>query len=222
MLKRSILLAAAALVAVGMGSGPAFAQDGYYQSRDSQRYDYRDRDNDSRDRGYRDDDRDRDYRDIDNRDRDYQERDYQERNYQGRNYYGEQCHEQNRTAGTVAGAIIGGIIGNQFGSGGGKAAATVGGVVLGGALGNSISGDIDCEDRPEAFRAYHRGFEGPIGQRQSWRGRGKARGYIVTQREYRSRGRVCRDFYEVTYRHGREYRRNGTACRYRGGEWRFR
>ena len=94
---------------------------------------------------------------------------------QGRYYYGEECHEQNKTAGTVLGAIAGGIIGNQFGSGGGKAAATVGGVILGGALGNKIGSDIDCQDRPYAFRAYNDSFNGRVGHRYDWRGRRGAR-----------------------------------------------
>ncbi|HWA30835.1 MAG TPA: glycine zipper 2TM domain-containing protein [Rhizomicrobium sp.] len=135
---------------------------------------------------------------------------------QGRYYYGEECHEQNRTAGTVLGAIAGGIIGNQFGHGGGKAAATVGGVILGGAIGNKIGGDIDCEDRPYAFRAYNDSFGGPIGHRYDWHGP-RARGYIVTTREYRRRGMLCRDFRESSWHRGREYIRYGTACRYRDG-----
>jgi surface antigen len=139
---------------------------------------------------------------------------------QGRYYYGDECHEQNKTAGTVLGAIAGGIIGNQFGHGGGKAAATVGGVILGGALGNKIGSDIDCQDRPYAFRAYNDSFSGPIGRRYDWRGRRGARGYITTTREYRRRGMFCRDFVETSWHRGREYTREGTACRYRDG-WHF-
>lgn len=138
---------------------------------------------------------------------------------QGRYYYGSECHEQNRTAGTVLGAIAGGIIGNQFGSGGGNAAATVGGVILGGAIGNKIGGDIDCEDRPYAFRAYNRSFEGPVGRRYDWHGP-RARGHIVTTRQYRRHGRWCRDFVETSWHRGREYTRDGTVCRYRDG-WHF-
>lgn len=136
-------------------------------------------------------------------------------------YYGDDCRDQNRTAGTILGMIAGGVIGNQFGSGSGKTAATIGGVFLGGAIGNSLAGDIDCDDRPYAFNAYHAGFEGPIGQRYEWRGR-RSHGYIVTTRQYRSRGQICRDFYEVTYRGGRQIRRQGTACRDRYNDWRFR
>jgi surface antigen len=133
-------------------------------------------------------------------------------------YYGSECHEQNKTAGTVLGAIAGGIIGNQFGSGGGKAAATIGGVVLGGAIGNSIGSDIDCRDRPHAFRAYNDSFRGPVGHRYDWSGgRGRGRGYITTTREYHRRGMLCRDFQETTYRRGRAFTREGTACRYNDG-----
>jgi surface antigen len=134
--------------------------------------------------------------------------------------YGSDCHEQNRAAGTIIGAIAGGLIGNQFGKGSGNVAATIGGVFIGGAVGNSIAKDIDCDDRPYAFNAYRDGFEGPVGDRHEWRGRNN-HGYIVTTREYRRHGRICRDFYEVSYRHGDEYRRDGTACRDRYGDWRF-
>ena len=114
--------------------------------------------------------------------------------------------------------FAGGIIGNQFGSGGGKAAATIGGVVLGGALGNKIGSDIDCRDRPHAFRAYNDSFRGPIGRRYDWNGgRGRGRGYITTTREYHRRGMLCRDFQETTYRRGRAFTREGTACRYNDG-----
>jgi surface antigen len=137
-----------------------------------------------------------------------------------RSYYGEDCHEQNRTAGTIIGAIAGGLIGSQFGRGGGNVLATVGGVFIGGAIGNKIAGDIDCDDRPYAFNAYRASFEGEIGQRYEWRGQHN-HGYIVSTREFRRDGRVCRDFYEVSYRHDEESRREGTACRHRNGDWHF-
>ncbi len=132
----------------------------------------------------------------------------------------EDCHSDNAAAGTVAGAIAGGIIGNQFGHGGGKAAATVGGVILGGVAGNAIAGNIDCNDRPYAYRAYRQGFDGRIGVDYSW-SHGAAHGYIRPIRQYRRRGRVCRDFTVVTYRGGREYTERGVACRYPREGWRI-
>ncbi|HEV2561567.1 MAG TPA: glycine zipper 2TM domain-containing protein [Rhizomicrobium sp.] len=137
-----------------------------------------------------------------------------------RDYYGDDCRDQNRTAGTVAGAIIGGIIGNSVGRGGGRAAATVGGVVLGGIAGNAIAGDIDCDDRPYAFRTYNEGFRGRIGERYEWRHRDNY-GYFTPEREYWRDGMLCRDFEETTYHHGREYTREGTACRDEDGDWRM-
>jgi len=137
-----------------------------------------------------------------------------------RYYYGEQCKDQNRTAGTIVGAIAGGIIGSQFGSGGGKAAATIGGVILGGAAGNAIGGDIDCGDRPYAFRVYSDGFRGPIGRRYEWRHEGR-RGYFRPIREYRMRGRWCRDFEEGVWKRKGWVVRHGTACRNRDGDWEF-
>jgi len=81
---------------------------------------------------------------------------------------------------------------------------------------------MDCEDRPYAARAYDDSFRGPVGRRHEWN-RGPDRGYVVTTREYRMRGEICRDFTQVVYRRGREFTRNGTACQpRRGGDWRFR
>jgi surface antigen len=138
-------------------------------------------------------------------------------------YYGDDCHDQNRAAGTIVGAIAGGLIGNSIGRGGGRAAATVGGVFLGGVVGNQIAGDVDCDDRPYAFDAYRESFNGPVGQRYDWdgHGHGHGHGYITSTREYWRDGQLCRDFEETSWHHGEEYTRDGTACRDRDGEWRF-
>ena len=61
---------------------------------------------------------------------------------------------------------------------------------------------------------------GPVGRRYQW-SRGPNHGYIVTNREYYRGRRLCRDFTQVVYRHGREFDREGTACRRRNGEWEF-
>ncbi|MGN6517449.1 MAG: glycine zipper 2TM domain-containing protein [Rhizomicrobium sp.] len=139
---------------------------------------------------------------------------------QGRYYYGDDCHDQNRTAGTVLGAIAGGVIGNQFGRGGGRAAATVGGVILGGAIGNKIAGDMDCQDRQYAFRVYDEGLDGPIGRRYDWRDPRGHYGYFIPTREYRHHRRWCRDFEVGVWRHGRWNVNYGTACQY-GDGWHF-
>ena len=124
------------------------------------------------------------------------------------------CSRHNHAAGTVLGAIAGGLIGGAVSHGNGG--AVVGGVILGGLAGNALSRDIDCRDRDAYDRAYHDSFYGDVGERYEWHGRD--RGYVVTNREYRWRGRTCRDFTQVVWRRGREFSRNGTAC-YRNGEW---
>lgn len=139
---------------------------------------------------------------------------------QPRYYYGDDCHEQNAAAGTIVGAIAGGIIGNQFGRGGGRVAATAGGVILGGMVGNAIAGDIDCDDRPYAFRVYDQGFAGPIGQRYEWR-HGNAYGYFTPTRQYVDAGYTCRDFEEGVWRNGEWHVHTGSACLYDDG-WHFR
>ncbi|HEY1708306.1 MAG TPA: hypothetical protein VGG10_08560 [Rhizomicrobium sp.] len=123
--------------------------------------------------------------------------------------------EGNRAGGTVLGAIAGGVIGGAVSHGNGG--AVVGGAVLGGLAGNAISRDMDCEDRPYAWRTYHDAFEGPIGRRYEWE-RGPNHGFIVTSREFYQGRHVCRDFHEVTWRRGEKFERDGTACR-RHGDW---
>jgi surface antigen len=128
----------------------------------------------------------------------------------------DECSGRSHTGGTVLGAVLGGVIGGAASHGNGG--AVVGGAILGGLAGNAISRDIDCQDRERADRAYHDSFYGDVGRRYDWRGRD--RGYIETTREYRRHGRLCRDFEQVVYRRGHEYRREGTACRI-DGEWRI-
>ncbi len=132
--------------------------------------------------------------------------------------FADDCHHDNRVKGTILGAIAGGVLGGAVSHGNGG--AVVGGVILGGLAGNAIAGDIDCEDRPYAYRTYRESFRGDVGERYEWHHRGH-HGYIVTNREYWRDRRVCRDFTVVTYRHGDELRHYGTACRYRDGDWHF-
>jgi surface antigen len=79
---------------------------------------------------------------------------------------------------------------------------------------------MDCQDQPYAARSYDENFRGPVGRRSRW-SRGPNHGYVVTNREYYRGPRLCRDFTQVVYRHGREFDREGTACRRRDGQWEF-
>lgn len=125
------------------------------------------------------------------------------------------CSGRDHTGGTVAGAIIGGLIGGSVSHGNGG--AVVGGAIVGGLAGNQIARDMDCEDRSYASRSYEDAFDGPVGRRYEWH-HGRNRGYIEVSREYYRGRHVCRDFHEVTWRHGDRRERDGTACR-RHGEW---
>jgi surface antigen len=133
-------------------------------------------------------------------------------------YYEQNCRRGDNVAGTVFGAIAGGLLGGGVSHGNGG--AVIGGAILGGLLGNTISGDIDCNDQPYAFRTYAEGLNGDIGRRYEWR-HGAAYGQFMPRREYRRGGMVCRDFTETSYRARRPYKRNGTACRGQDGYWRF-
>jgi surface antigen len=136
----------------------------------------------------------------------------------GTSGFADECSGRDHTNGTVLGALGGGLIGGLASHGNGL--GIVGGALLGGLAGNAIARDMDCDDRPYAARSYRDSFQGPVGRRYDWH-RGPDRGYVVTNREYRRRGMICRDFTQVVYRHGREFNRDGTACRRRGGEWQF-
>ncbi|HXC56650.1 MAG TPA: hypothetical protein VNU97_15230 [Rhizomicrobium sp.] len=208
---RTLLLAAAA--AISLGAGAAFAEppeggpdpDGYYSRTDHDGYydregHYRHFDRD--DHGYPGDDRgpppgyDRDSGYDHDRD----------------------CHRGN-AAGTVFGAAGGGLIGGAASHG--NPAAIVGGVLLGGLLGNAISRDIDCDDQRYAYDSYATGLNGEIGHRYDWR-HGESYGYFTPTREYNDDGLRCRDFTIDTWRHGEEYKHDGTACYERDGNWHFR
>jgi len=132
--------------------------------------------------------------------------------------FADACSGRDHAGGTILGAIAGGVLGGAVSHGNGG--AVVGGALLGGLAGNAVARDMDCEDRSYAARSYNESFHGRVGQRYQWR-RGPNRGYIVTNREYYRGPRLCRDFTQVVYRRGREFDRDGTACRRRDGEWEF-
>jgi surface antigen len=136
---------------------------------------------------------------------------------QGR--YEAECRRGNAAAGTIFGALAGGLIGGAASRGNGG--AVVGGAILGGLLGNTVSRDIDCDAQPVAFRVYADGLNGNLGQRYEWR-HDRSYGYFTPVREFRRGGVVCREFTETSYRpDGRSFTRSGSACRERGGDWRF-
>ena len=136
--------------------------------------------------------------------------------------FADECSGRDHTTGSVLGAIAGGVLGGAASNGNGG--AVIGGALLGGLAGNAISRDMDCNDRPYAARTYNNSFQGPVGRRYAWNN-GPNRGYVVSNREYRVRGEICRDFTQVVYRRGREFTRQGTACRPMRGrrdDWAFR
>lgn len=131
---------------------------------------------------------------------------------------GEACSGNDRATGTIIGGLLGGVFGGVLTNG--KAVGIAGGALLGGLAGNVVARDLECQDQPYAARTYDRSLHGQVGRRYDW-SRGPNRGYVMTNREYAQGPRLCRDFTQVVYRHGREYDRQGTACRKRNGEWEF-
>ena len=128
------------------------------------------------------------------------------------------CSGRDHSTGTAVGAVGGGLIGGLATH---SVLGGLGGALLGGLAGNAVSRDMDCDDQRHAAQSYDRSFNGRVGERHDWESDDHDHGYTVTDREYRRRGRLCRDFTQVTYRHGREMDQHGTACRGRDGNWEF-
>ena len=103
------------------------------------------------------------------------------------------CSGRDHTTGTVLGAAGGGIIGGLASHGNGL--GIIGGALLGGLAGNAISRDMDCDDQQHAARSYDESFRGRVGERHEWVSDDRDHGYVVTNREYRRRGQICRDQY---------------------------
>ena len=222
-MNKRIAMCLAAGAAILLGAGAAFAQsdhyrdpNGYYSSSDHQGY----YDRDGHYQRFHDQDYDG-HHDGDHHDGGYDDRrgDATPPSYYREGDYERNCHSGGNAAGTVFGAVGGGLIGSAASHG--NAGAVVGGVLIGGLLGNALTRDVDCDDQRYAFNVYADGFNGDIGRRYDWN-HGDARGYFTPTREYRDAGLRCRDFTEVTYRHGQEVRHEGTACYERDGYWRMR
>jgi len=96
----------------------------------------------------------------------------------------------------------------------------IGGVILGGLVGNSISSDMNCSDRRFAMSSYRDGLDGRIGYRRTWRNdNNSSYGSFTPIREFSRDGNTCRDFREMGFGNGRNYSRQGTACRHNDGNW---
>lgn len=212
-MKKTLLLAAAAVFMLAgaakadpyeaYGSNP----DNYYSSSDHDGYYDRNGNYHHFDRG------------------DYRPSGYDRSDYRGGGYYynadaDPECHRVGNPGGTIAGAVAGGVIGGAVSHGNGGAA--VGGAILGGLVGNALSSDVECADRRYAYDSYYRGLNGDIGVRVDWRNDSYGDyGYFTPVREYNRGGYRCRDFRTVTYKHGREVVREGSACRRSDGQWYF-
>ncbi len=125
-------------------------------------------------------------------------------------------------SGAVIGAVTGAIVGNQFGSGAGRALATAAGAVVGGIVGSEIGRKLDEADRRHAAAAeYYALEEEEVGSTRGWRNPESGHhGEVVIKREYRSEGRLCRDYEHTIYIDGEPDVLSGTSCRSEDGSWR--
>lgn len=90
-------------------------------------------------------------------------------------------------------------------------------VISGQAL--SLGKSLTDEERQAAFDAQVAALE--KGQRQTWKGKHGAFGYVEPGAESARADGVCRDYVHKIYVAGRPQSGNGSACRDASGAWRF-
>jgi surface antigen len=125
----------------------------------------------------------------------------------------------------LLGACSGG--GLSFGSGAAPvpaspaptAPALPSGAALGGILGGSIGAQLDEVDRQAAYDAQTGALE--AGQRQTWRGKSGAFGYVEPGPGADSPQGYCRTYAQTIYIGGRPQRGRGLGCRQPDGAWRM-
>lgn len=121
--------------------------------------------------------------------------------------------------GAVLGGAVGGAVGSTIGKGDTRTVAIVVGTVLGTVVGYEIGRDIDERDRG----CFGHSLElAKTGQTVHWTNPEVGLAYSLTPtRDFVVGGRPCRAFrFETTYG-GKGHAKNGSACRYDDGTWRF-
>jgi surface antigen len=93
------------------------------------------------------------------------------------------------------------------------------GAALGGILGGSVGAQLDEIDRQAAYDAQTTALE--AGQRQTWRGKSGAFGYVEPGPGADSAQGYCRTYAQTIYIGGRPQRGRGLGCRQPDGVWRM-
>ena len=232
MLKKTLAVATAALLASTMAVVPVLAQN-YPDENDhyNQQQDQYNRDQNNYNQQLNQYDQQRSQYD--------QQRDQYDRNQapnQGHEDYGHDyqaqqdayardCGQQranNQVGGLIVGAIAGGLLGSTIAHGPARGTGTALGAILGGAVGANVGGNLSCEDRGYVYHTYYDGFErGRVGVTYRWRNpRSGNYGEFAVRDYYRDRdGYRCAHYTQTIYVHGRPVPAQGEACRQRDGNW---
>lgn len=125
----------------------------------------------------------------------------------------------NTTGATLVGAGAGGLIASQFFHGNGAAAGIIAGTIIGGIIGNQTGQYMDRQDRANMANAV---TNVPVGQQARWTSNTGANYTVTPVKQYKRRGRYCREYNTTITIDGRAKRGYGTACRQPDGSWKIK
>lgn len=128
------------------------------------------------------------------------------------------CTPGNNQAGaTAAGAGLGAVAGGLLFHGDGQAAGIIGGAILGGIIGNRIGAHMDAQDKANMRSAI---VNTPVNSQAQWTNNKTNVTYQVRPiRNYKSRGRYCREYQTRVKVGGKWKSAYGKACRKPDGSW---
>lgn len=118
---------------------------------------------------------------------------------------------------TFAGAAAGGLLGAAFFHGPGSWIGVLGGALIGGVVGNQIGQYMDRQDEVNMQNAI---VHTPVGQEATWTNEHRKITYNVRPiKNYRSKGRYCREYQTRVKIGGKWKSAYGKACRMPDGSW---
>ena len=120
---------------------------------------------------------------------------------------------------TFAGAAAGGLLGAAFFHGSGAWIGVLGGALIGGIVGDQIGQYMDRQDEINMQNAI---VQTPVGQEATWTNEHRRITYTVRPiKNYRSKGRYCREYQTKVNIGGKLRTAYGTACRMPDGAWKI-
>lgn len=118
---------------------------------------------------------------------------------------------------TFAGATAGGLLGAAFFHGTGAWIGVLGGALIGGVVGNQIGQYMDRQDEINMQKAI---VNTPVGKEATWTNQRRDITYTVRPiKNYRRKGRYCREYQTKVKIGGKLRKAYGKACRMPDGAW---